>query len=196
MIPPKTQRKAVAFIDGQNLFHNARRVFGYQLINYDVVKLANAVCNRLGSHLVQTRFYTGIPRLNVDPDTHHFWESKTASMKQNGVIVYTRPLPRMRFPKEKGIDVRISLDAFTSAIERVCDDIVIFSNDQDFTELKPHVERVAHQQDRQIRLVSAYPFADGNQIRGITGFEEHKIPQNLYDQCIDPRDYRPRRKRN
>jgi hypothetical protein len=37
-------KRAIAFIDGQNLFHNARNAFGYTYPNYDVQKLAQAVC--------------------------------------------------------------------------------------------------------------------------------------------------------
>jgi hypothetical protein len=33
-------KRAVAFIDGQNLFHAAKRAFGYPYPNYDISKLA------------------------------------------------------------------------------------------------------------------------------------------------------------
>ncbi len=38
-VEPATKR-AVAFIDGQNLFHAAREAFGYTYPNYDVMALA------------------------------------------------------------------------------------------------------------------------------------------------------------
>jgi len=57
---PSTKR-AVAFVDGQNLFHAAREVFGYTYPNYDVGALARSVCQGKGWDLVQVRFYTGIP---------------------------------------------------------------------------------------------------------------------------------------
>lgn len=37
-------KRAIAFVDGQNLFHAARHAFGYTFPNYDVKKLAQAVC--------------------------------------------------------------------------------------------------------------------------------------------------------
>jgi len=37
-------KRTIAFVDGQNLFHNARNVFGYTFPNYDVQKLAQSVC--------------------------------------------------------------------------------------------------------------------------------------------------------
>lgn len=33
-------KRAVAFFDGQNLFHSAKRAFGYTFPNYDPVLLA------------------------------------------------------------------------------------------------------------------------------------------------------------
>ncbi len=54
-------KRAVAFVDGQNLFHSARESFGYYYPNYDVLALAKAVCRKEGWELVQARFYTGVP---------------------------------------------------------------------------------------------------------------------------------------
>ena len=41
-------KRAIAFVDGQNLFHNVRYAFGYTYPNYDVQKLSQAVCNAQG----------------------------------------------------------------------------------------------------------------------------------------------------
>ena len=37
-------KRAVAFIDGQNLFHAARETFGYTYPSYDVQRLAERLC--------------------------------------------------------------------------------------------------------------------------------------------------------
>jgi hypothetical protein len=37
-------KKAIAFIDGQNLFHQVKDAFGYRFPNYDVAALAREVC--------------------------------------------------------------------------------------------------------------------------------------------------------
>ena len=187
--------RAVALIDGMNLFYHVKDTFGYRTPNYDVVKLATAVAGRLGCRLTQTRFYVGVPRLGVAPSKHHFWAAKSEAMKQAGVFVYTRPLSRRRPPQEKGIDLRIGLDALQLAYEDAYDTAIIFSTDQDFTEIRHHIARLSEIQGRTIRLVSSYPFAPDFRIRGINGFEQHPIPRHVYDQCIDPRDYRPRRSR-
>ena len=43
LIEPALKR-AVAFVDGQNLFYAAKEAFGYQYPNYDILKLAQLVC--------------------------------------------------------------------------------------------------------------------------------------------------------
>ena len=56
---------AIAFIDGQNLFHCAEEAFGHTYPNYDPLKLAQEVCRQNRWKLTQTRFYTGYPLLSA-----------------------------------------------------------------------------------------------------------------------------------
>lgn len=187
--------RAVALIDGMNLFFNAKDAFGHRYPNYDVVKLAEAVARQLGCSLIQTRFYVGVPRQNFAPDKHYFWVAKSEAMKQSGAIVYTRPLTRRRPPQEKGIDLRIGLDALSLAYQGLYDTLIIFSTDQDFTEVPDYVRQVPGLQGRAVRFVSAFPAVEDSRIRGINGFEHFRIPQRIYDACLDPKDYRGRRRR-
>ena len=194
--------RALALIDGMNLFNNAKTAYGssgskfdYSFPNYDVTKLAKVVSAKLRSDLIQTRFYTGVPKQKIDADKHYFWLTKTRAMRQSGVEVYTRALRDSNPPQEKGVDLRIGLDALSLAYEQLYDTLIIFSTDQDFTEVHDHVTQVATSQGRTIRFVSAYPLAPRSRIWGINGFEHVPIPQQIYEQCIDPRDYRPRRNR-
>jgi hypothetical protein len=61
-VPPEPARKcAVAFIDGQNLYHSVREAFGYTYPNYDIRALSGNICLSKGWDLRQVRFYTGIP---------------------------------------------------------------------------------------------------------------------------------------
>ncbi len=92
MPPEPTDKRTIAFIDGQNLFYAARDAFGYSYPNYDPKALAAAVCDRQGWRLTQTRFYTGIPNPNADPRRHEFWTRKMASMGKRGIVTYSRHL--------------------------------------------------------------------------------------------------------
>jgi len=80
-------KHAVAFIDGQNLFHAAREAFGYTYPNYDVHALAGRLCETRGWQLAQTRFYTGIPDVADNAFWHSFWERKLRVISWQGVHV-------------------------------------------------------------------------------------------------------------
>jgi len=56
MPPEPATKRAVAFVDGQNLFFAARQAFGYTYPNYDFPALAAAVCASNGWQLEQARF--------------------------------------------------------------------------------------------------------------------------------------------
>lgn len=49
-------KRAIAFVDGQNLYHSAKRAFGYTVPNYDPLALAEAVCTSKGWLLEATYF--------------------------------------------------------------------------------------------------------------------------------------------
>ena len=57
MPPEPSSKRAIAFIDGQNLFYAVK----YAFPNYDASALADAVCRDSGWTLSKVHFYTGIP---------------------------------------------------------------------------------------------------------------------------------------
>ena len=200
-------KRAIAFIDGQNLFHNARTVFGHTFPSYDVQKLAQSVCARQGWALQQVRFYTGVPSATDNAFWHGFWSNKLAMMGRRGVAVYSRSLvyrnKTIQVPgfgpytflagEEKGIDVRLALDALDAAHHRRFDVALIFSQDQDLSELAALIRQVAGFQNRWIKIASAFPDGPGAMNRrGINRTDWCPIDKLTYDACIDPRDYRPK----
>src|SRR3990167_4082061 len=84
--------RAVAFFDGQNLFHCAKAAFGHLWPNYDPVALAKAVCASRGWSCAGVRFYTGVPDAADNAFWNHFWVAKCAQMGREGVHIFTRPL--------------------------------------------------------------------------------------------------------
>jgi uncharacterized LabA/DUF88 family protein len=146
LIEPALKR-AVAFIDGQNLFYGAKESFGYVYPNYDILKLAESVCNSQNWHCAGTRFYSGIPDAADRPEKNAFWVAKLAAMGKQGVYVYSRSLryrnKTVNLPggknysflvgQEKGIDVRIALDVIGMAMRNEYDVAVVFSQDQDLS---------------------------------------------------------------
>jgi len=91
-------KRAVAFIDGQNLFFAARDAFGYKHPNYNVRSLAQAVCRLQGWRLVQARFYSGIPDQYHSFFWNMYWSRKLSAMGREGVHLSTR---RLRYRKKE-----------------------------------------------------------------------------------------------
>ena len=199
------EKRASVFVDGQNLFQHAKSAFGYRFPNYDVEALALHVCASTRWKLNEIRFYTGIHDAAVDPFWHSFWANKTAQMGQTGIKVLTRPLRYrnkvVRLPdgtehsflagEEKGIDVRIALEVIAGARARLYDVAVIFSQDQDFSEVATELRTIAREQDRWMKIASAFPDSPtALNRRGINQTDWIRIERTVYDRCIDPRDYR------
>ena len=199
--PPSSpaERFAIAFVDGQNLYHCAKEAFGYEHPNYDVGKLAAAVCLASGWKLTQVRFYTGVPPKERNRWWHEYWARKKTRMVRSRVEVYTRPLrysselledgTTTYVPREKGIDVRIAIDMLTLGIKKAYDVALVFSQDQDLAEVAKELRDLAGRQQRWIKMASAYPVGPGtDNARGINGTDWIKINRETYDACLDPAD--------
>ncbi len=74
------KKRAIAFVDGQNLYHYARESFGYTYPNYDVTALGQRICLQKGWNLTQVRFYTGVPDHHDNPFWNYFWSHKLAML--------------------------------------------------------------------------------------------------------------------
>lgn len=205
-VEPKIKR-VITFFDGQNLFHSASSAFGYTFPNYDVIDLSKFVVATQAHHgwkLEDIRFYTGVPPQEERPDWFKFWSNKTKKMAEEGVVVTTRGLKvrsneivspsgekfMMTTFQEKGIDLLIAMDIVRLARSNSFDVAVIFSQDQDLAEVASEVRTVSFQEDRWIKVASAYPISDTyTNRRGINGTDWMMISKKSYDQCIDPTNY-------
>jgi uncharacterized LabA/DUF88 family protein len=196
---------AVTFIDGQNLYRSAKEAFGYHYPNYDVLALSKAVCRVQHWNLARVKFYTGVPDPHDDPFWNHFWIGKLAVMGKAGITVFSRPLryrnDTVKLPDgsthtylrgdEKGIDVRIALDIIGGAMQNEFDVAVVFSKDQDLSEVADEIRVLAQQQSRWIRIACAFPMSPTvTNRRGINNTQWIHIDRNTYDACLDTTDYR------
>ncbi|HOH29265.1 MAG TPA: NYN domain-containing protein [Candidatus Hydrogenedentes bacterium] len=158
-------------MDGQNLYHGAREAFGYSYPNYDIGALAQTLCSVRGWMLLQTRFYTGVPDACDSERWHKFWSAKLLAMSRQGIHTYSRSLryrnkvvtlpdgrdTSIRTGEEKGIDVRIAIDIIRMAHRREYDVALVFSQDQDLSEVARELRVIAKEQARWIKMSSAYP---------------------------------------
>lgn len=208
MPPEPAVKRAVTFVDGQNLFFAARQAFGYTYPNYDFPGLAKAVCVANSWQFDQARFYTGIPDASDDPFWNYFWAGKLRTLSRQGVDVFSRSLryrnKTVKLPngsthafltaEEKGIDVRIAIDVIRLAHRNAYDVALLFSQDQDLSELCAEIRVIAKEQNRWIKIASAFPVSPTTvNRRGIPNSDWVKIDRAMYDSCIDTRDYRSKK---
>jgi len=93
--------------------------------------------------------------------------------------------------EEKGIDVRIAIDIIRSAFRDEFDAALIFSQDQDLSEVVDEIKRISRERKRWITVYSAFPFSEHSKNRrGINRTTWIHITKDIYDACID-REIRP-----
>lgn len=192
-----------AFIDGQNLFHAVKRVFGYTFPTFDPLRLAHAVTATLPDRqLVAVHFYTGIPPYHRDRKWNAFWSAKIRAMSANGVRVITRKLrysnelalmpdgsvQTVQVPREKGIDLRLALDALSLARRGEFDAALLFTQDGDLAELVQEIDALRRETKRWIVVDCAFPTGAGF---GVPGAKSCPFDKALCDGCIDPAGYFP-----
>jgi uncharacterized LabA/DUF88 family protein len=205
LIEPALKR-AIAFIDGQNLFYGAKEAFGYGHPNYDILKLSKTICSSRHWNFAGARFYTGVPDPTDNAEKNAFWTAKLAAMGRQGIIVYSRSLryrnKTVKLPgglthsflvgEEKGVDVRIAVDVIAMAMRNEYDVAIVFSQDQDLSEVASEIPIIARQQGRWIKIACAFPVSPtARNRRGINGTQWIEINRATYDTCIDLKDYRP-----
>jgi hypothetical protein len=96
--------------------------------------------------------------------------------------------------QEKGVDVRLALDIASLAYKRVYDIALVMSQDQDLSEMADEIREIARQQDRWLKMASAFPSSPAGQNRRVNGTDWVKIDRATSDGCLDTHDYRPKAK--
>ena len=196
-------KRAVSFVDGQNLYRHAKDAFGHYHPNYDPRRLAEAVCADRGWINHGVRFYTGIPSADRAPMWHGYWTRRLTAMRRAGIVVTSRPLrfrvETVRLPdgsvhdipveREKGIDLRLGLDVVRMARNAELDVAIVFSQDQDLAEVAGEVRDISRSADRWLKVVSAFPHGpNATSTRGIDRSDWFRMDREFYDACLDPRD--------
>ena len=100
---------------------------------------------------------------------HGYWNNRLLTMKRSGVVVTSRALhyrservelsdgsyQEVYVASEKGIDLRLGLDAVRLARLGKLDVIIIFSQDQDLVEVAREIRAVSRSENRWLKIVSA-----------------------------------------
>ena len=184
----------------------AKDAFGHGYPSYDPLALAQSDLRVQGWDLRRVHFYTGVPDPTDDAFWNHFWSAKLAVLGTRGIVTFSRSLryrnQTVTLPdgstitilvgQEKGIDVRLALDIVRLARENAYDVALIFSQDQDLSEVADEVRKIS-MQGRWIKVACAFQLSPTSRNRrGINGTEWVPIDRKTYDACLDPNDYRPK----
>jgi hypothetical protein len=93
--------------------------------------------------------------------------------------------------EEKSIDVRPAIDVIRKAHRQEFDVALIFSQDQDLSEVARELRQISREQRRWIKVASAHPRSPtSTNRRGIDQTDWIPIDRATYDACLDRRDYR------
>ena len=93
--------------------------------------------------------------------------------------------------------MRIALDVIALAHRREYDVALVMSQDQDLSEVAEEIRTIAQEQQRWIKIASAFPQSPASRNRrGINKTDWIRIDRELYDKCIDRRDYRMKTRRS
>jgi uncharacterized LabA/DUF88 family protein len=194
MLQEPEEKYAVAFIDGSNMRHSARTAFGEAFANFNPLALAETVCADQGWTLAGVHLYLGVPDIRVSEDAHYALVKRCARWRRQGVKVFTRTLLEDAGGgvREKGIDVRLALDAIELYRKGAYNVALIFSQDQDFAELASEIKSLARQDNRWVQVASAFP-EKGTNRNGVHGTLPIAVGQESFARVLDSAENRQRR---
>lgn len=202
-------RRVAVFIDYQNCYRIARELFHDQqndpshFGNLKPMQLANLLASKgSGAYsLAHVGVYCGIADPRRDPKTHGARQRQIEAWKSAGVTVFARPLryPPLwaakagEKPREKGVDVKLAIDAVVMAVEGSYDTAVIASCD---TDLDPVVDALLELQNTIGRptSVEAVAWKDrANRLTQVAGLNFRWVGEHDYSAVRDPTDYNVKR---
>lgn len=191
---PATKR-AFAFIDGGNTREAARKAFGESFSSFNPVALAEELCRAQGWVLVGVSYYLGVPDVRVAEESHTDWMTRCTRWRKQGIRIFTRTLveDEQGLAREKGIDVRLALDAVGLFHQGAYDVAVVVSQNQDFSELAAELKQIAADEKRWIDVASAFPWSPRVPAhRGIGGTNPVRLDEDAFRHVLDTPDNRRR----
>ena len=199
-----TSLRLALFIDAQNSYRNARECFfggGRSGVGgqFSPMALGHLIASRGGPRgiactLSDVRVYSGRPVSNKDRRSYVAHRRQSLRWSLDGATVITRDL---RYPRtwpiepaqEKGIDVALSIDFVTLAVDGKYDVGVIMSTD---TDLRPALEFVHNRAPGHLHVaVAAWGAGKGDRRLSLPGTSVwcHWLNLADYNAVADPTRY-------
>jgi len=83
-------KKAIAFVDANNWYHNVKNWF--RPSDIDIIKVANLICSTFKYKLMEVRWYASVPSIKDGESMYYRHMSFLSHLKKKGVKVITRKL--------------------------------------------------------------------------------------------------------
>ena len=190
--PPRPVPIRVAvFIDGQNLYHQCRRHFGWPWVHPG--HLAQALIDEdrekydPHSHVLSSiRFYTGIHDPNKRPAEHAKMSRRLADYSRQNITVVSLPLKYESSgrAREKGIDVRLAIDMVRLGRKGLFDVSIIVSEDSDLDEAVQEVYSM-RDHERWVAVQNALPWSAGSHCHWLPSAKRRRrITQTIFSQLF------------
>jgi uncharacterized LabA/DUF88 family protein len=203
---PDGPKRTVVLIDYQNMYREARRAFGWEnapghLGNLKPIALGRILTQAQDRELVQVRVYTGMPSLKREKKGNAIMQRRLAAWVSDYpkcVEVFPRPMQYIgnsREGKEKGIDVELSIDLVSLAMDDEFDVAVVASAD---TDLQPPIEFVLDRYPGKLIETAAFaplPECEGIasqplDVKGGRAHRKHRIEKKVFDKAVaDTRNF-------
>jgi hypothetical protein len=152
----KKERVAV-FLDWQNVYKHAREAFGLRDRpgphgSVSPYRIATALASRAGrgamGQLVRVEVHRGLPNARRDPRGHQAVNRQNKAWKSESELVHPifqnlryREVRGEMVAEEKGVDVRLAINAVECVVTNECDVAIVFSHD---TDLMPVVNAISN----------------------------------------------------
>lgn len=127
------KKRAIVFIDGNNWYHNSKKMISEHK-KIDFLKIVEVASLKFDLNIIEKRYYNSVPDISDNEKVYYKHLEFLGKLKNKGFKIITRKLQKIDGEKrEKGIDVKISVDMLNSClIEKKCDCCVLISGDADF----------------------------------------------------------------
>jgi uncharacterized LabA/DUF88 family protein len=195
----------IVFLDYQNCYKAAREAFHddkhdpAHYGNLRPISLANLLASKGPGafEVVYVGVYCGVANPRKDPKTHAARQKQIAVWRSAGAEVRSRPLrypPDWALksgekPREKGVDVQLSLDAVVMAVEGQYDTAIIGSCDTDLDPLVVALSELKATAGRPQAVEAIAWKGRSNKLSDTTGLVHRWIGDRDYGAIRDKTDY-------
>lgn len=185
MIVPDRLR-VISYIDLQWWLRASKYAFDLQLPNINPMKLTQALATEHKWEVEMVRAYVDVPTVQSSTWWNQLWCNRIADLERDGVIVNatlqrTRTAWAVEGNDYQKVVVRSDMetpfhliqDAVADVALNRCDVVVLFTRETKYLELVGYLKSLAKQQNRWLKIVSAFPYTEDSG-RGQGGFNTHR----------------------